>query len=148
MPVVDGRTRLEVLSPPACWRLLSPRHVGRIGFVLDDRPEILPVNYLVDDHTILFRTEKGRKWSAALAGAAMAFEVDAANPDLRTGWSVLVKGTAEEVLAPSELRRLRNLPLRPWALGDKPHWIRIRPHEVTGRRIVKSTPSPVAPAGS
>ena len=146
MALIEGRTWLEILSPDACWKLLSPRHVGRIGFVRDGQPEILPVNYLVDDRTILFRTEKGRKWSAALSGTALAFEVDASDPDLRTGWSVLVKGPGEEVVSTPELRRLRNLPLRPWAVGEKPHWIRIRPHEVTGRRIVKTTPSPVAPA--
>ncbi|MEA2932460.1 MAG: hypothetical protein QOI56_1245, partial [Actinomycetota bacterium] len=27
------------------------------------------------------------------------------------------------------------LPLQSWAIGQKAHWIRIRPTEVTGRRI-------------
>jgi hypothetical protein len=31
--------------------------------------------------------------------------------------------------------RVKDLPVTPWAQGEKSHWIRIEPVEVTGRRI-------------
>ena len=62
-------------------------------------------------------------------------EVDGIDAGTATGWSVLVKGRAVEVHDPDDLRRLSDLPLRYWAVGDKVHWVRIVPAEVTGRRI-------------
>src|ERR687898_346774 len=39
------------------------------------------------------------------------------------------------VVFPTDLERLRRLPLVPWAPGAKPHYVWVRPEEVTGRRI-------------
>ena len=39
-----------------CWERLRARNTGRIGFVHHGRVMILPVNYLVHDHAIYFRT--------------------------------------------------------------------------------------------
>jgi hypothetical protein len=36
------------------------------------------------------------------------------------------------------------MPLRYWTLGDKAHWIRIVPNEITGRRIWNHTPRAAA----
>ena len=51
-----------------------------------------PVNYVVDQHSVLFRTDEGTKLDAASRGARVAFEVDGAEEATRTGWSVLVGG--------------------------------------------------------
>jgi len=48
---------------------------------------------------------------------------------------VMVKGRAEELHHPDDLRHVAELPLRFWALGEKGHWIRVVPEQVTGRRI-------------
>lgn len=64
----------------------------------------------------------------------MCFEADGLNLDDRTGRSVLVKGKAVELSAPAEPRHAADVPLRFWALGEKSHWVRITPREVTGRR--------------
>jgi hypothetical protein len=53
----------------------------------------------------------------------------------RAGWSVLVKGRAVELTTPDDLQHASRLPLELWALGEKTHWIRIVPREITGRRI-------------
>jgi nitroimidazol reductase NimA-like FMN-containing flavoprotein (pyridoxamine 5'-phosphate oxidase superfamily) len=127
---------VEQLDGDECWVLLRPRHLGRIAFFGDGGAEVQPVNYLVDDDTIVFRTDIGLKWSVAVAGDRITFEVDEANADLRTGWSVVVKGRAEEVLDPAQLDRLRRLPLRPWTGGDKRHWLRLHPTKISGRRVV------------
>ena len=70
----------------------------------------------------------------------MCFEVDAIDPANATGWSVLVKGRAEEVRDPQELGRLADIQLRYWALGLKQHWVRIVADQVTGRRLWAPTP--------
>jgi hypothetical protein len=72
-----------------------------------------------------------------LSGQA-AFEIDGVELGNLTGWSVIVTGVAEEITNAGEIHRLEQLGLRPWAPGDKPHWIRIRSTVVSGRRIVAS----------
>ena len=135
MAVIDGRTWLEHLAPQDCWQQLSLTPVGRIGVLVDSAPEIYPVNFAVDGHTIVFRTDPGNKLRGLDRSPSVCFEADGVNLDERTGWSVLVKGRAVELTTPDDLRKAAELPLRFWALGEKVHWIRIRPTEVTGRRI-------------
>src|ERR671910_533676 len=75
------------------------------------------------------------KLDAAVRGAPVAFEVDGVNRERQTGWSVLIRGQVEYVSDPTDLERLRRLPLVPWAPGAKPHYVRVRPEAVTGRRV-------------
>jgi hypothetical protein len=147
MPVIDGRNWLERLSPRDCWELLATTPVGRIGVLNDSAPEIYPVNHVVDDRTIVFRTDPGTKLRGLLRSPAVCFEVDGIDPETATGWSVLVKGTATQIHDAEELQRVADLPLRYWSLGDKPHWIRISPAEVTGRRIWRHGTDPPATSG-
>jgi hypothetical protein len=56
-----------------------------------------------------------------------------------SGWSVLAKGVADEVLDTAEIERLEQLPVRPWSRPDlRDHWVRIMVEELTGRRISHS----------
>jgi uncharacterized protein len=135
MTVVDGRTWLEHLGPPACWRLLSAEGIGRIGVIVDSAPEIYPVNHVVYGESIVFRTDVGTKLRGLERSPSVCFQIDGVDLVDHTGWSVLVKGSATVVVDPDELRVTNALPLRYWALGVKDHWVRVRPSEVTGRRI-------------
>jgi uncharacterized protein len=63
-------------------------------------------------------------------------QIDGLEPENETGWSVVVVGVVEEITNAAEISRLERLGLRPWAPGDKPHWLRIRSTVVSGRRIV------------
>lgn len=138
MNQIRDRTGLEVLSRQRCMELLaSPAvHVGRIGIVdYAGRPLVLPVNYVLDGQTIVFRTDEGTKLDAAARNAHIAFEVDAVDPGWEEGWSVVVQGLAEEVTDPEELRRLARLPLRTWAPGGKGHYVRLETETISGRRI-------------
>jgi nitroimidazol reductase NimA-like FMN-containing flavoprotein (pyridoxamine 5'-phosphate oxidase superfamily) len=127
--------RWHELSVDECQALLGASHLGRVGLVDDGRPLILPVNYVLDEATVVFRTDPGSKLAAALRGAAVAFEVDGVNAQQRTGWSVLVQGRAEHVTDPAELERLAAYRLVPWAPGARPHYVRVRSEKTTGRRI-------------
>jgi uncharacterized protein len=130
------QTRVHELTKTEALELLQ-RHafVGRIGFVVDGRPMILPVNYLADDESLVFCTEPGTKLSAVGGGAPVVFEVDDSRPLYHAGWSVVVKGTAHEVTDQDQLDELRRGPLRSWATRPTEHWVRISIDEVTGRRI-------------
>lgn len=130
-----------MLDVEECLELLAAGEVGRLAFVEDGGPVILPVNYLFDRGTVLVRTAEGSKLEAAVHGARVAFEVDAFDPEARTGWSVLVKGRAAEVWEPSELDHVRDLPLRPFAEGEREHFLVLHSSQITGRRITGTGPS-------
>jgi len=132
----------QELTKSECFGLLARQQVGRIVVVDDLGPVVVPANYILDRHLVVFRTDEGTKLDAACRGSAVAFEIDEIDPVTRTGWSVLVRGEVIEVTDPAELERLRELPLDPWAPGAKARYARILPAAVTGRRIsVQARPS-------
>jgi uncharacterized protein len=132
---VRGRT-MERLDRNECVRLME-RHPARIGrlALAGPRPVIFPVNYAVDRGNIVLRTDPGTKFHAAVRESYVAFEVDWVEPNWQTGWSVVVRGQARLVTNPEELRRLRRLPLMPWAEGDKEHYVSIEAELISGRRL-------------
>lgn len=115
MRLIDDHTGLEYIPREECLRLLEGRHLGRAAVTVAGRPLVLPVNYAMDEGSIVFRTDPGTKFDAAVRGEFVAFEIDAADPEYHTGWSVLVTGVAEEILDPGERDWAEVLPLRPWA---------------------------------
>ena len=64
----------------------------------------------------------------------VSFEVDRLDEAMSEGWSVLVTGRVRRV-SPDELGQLETLGLEPWAGGERTAYLRLEPHEVTGRRI-------------
>jgi nitroimidazol reductase NimA-like FMN-containing flavoprotein (pyridoxamine 5'-phosphate oxidase superfamily) len=132
------RPGLYGLTPDECLRLLKTVPVGRVGVTVDALPAILPVNFVVSDGTIVFRTVLGSKLDAATAGMVVAFEADHYGTDTdRWGWSVLVRGVAEEITDPTELEHARSLPLESWALdGRADRYVKIAPTIISGRRII------------
>jgi uncharacterized protein len=127
--------RWHELSTSECFALLAGQHVGRVVLVDDRGPAAFPVNFVVDRHTVLFRTDEGTKLKIAGIGGRVAFEIDATDPETRSGWSVLVRGEAVEVTDPDELTRVRKLALFAWAPGAKNRYVRILPSSLSGRRI-------------
>lgn len=134
----EATAGLLALATEECWRLLRnhPTSIGRIGLAVPDgAPLVLPMNYRVDDETVVVRTGKGSTLAQRAGGLPVAFEVDDVDAAWQEGWSVLVQGTASAVTDGSEHERLSRLPLRPWAHGEHPVYVRITPTVVTGRRI-------------
>ena len=127
---------VEILSHAECLRLLFGQQIGRVGFVEDGELTILPVRYLLHDGQVVFRSAVGAKLDAAVRQAAVAFEVDSWVEQQRTGWSVLVHGTAHEVDDVAAEQALEQLGLDAWVQSPQPtHWIEIRPLEITGRTV-------------
>ena len=136
MHLIDNRSGLEVLGRDECMRLLGTAGVGRVAVVEGGHPMIFPVNYVVDEEEVLFRTASGTKFDAAARGQVVAFEIDDADPIYHTGWSVVVTGWAEEITDPARRERIDAGRLRPWAEGVREHVVAIRTERVTGRRII------------
>jgi hypothetical protein len=132
---VEGPT---VLPAAECRALLREGSVGRVGYVVDGWPIVVPVNYAVDGDDVVVRTDARSKLAVQTRHACqLALEVDAPNVLFRSGWSVLALGVGREVLDDDELERLGSLPLAPWAGGVREHWIRIRLLQITGRRLAE-----------
>ncbi len=128
-------TDTEALSPNECWELLRESVVGRLAVSVEGRPDIFPVNPVVDHGTIVFRTAAGTKLTAT-KGQDVAFEVDGYDVGTAQAWSVVVKGRAHEILEVDEVLRALRLPVFPWQPGRKPRFLRLEPTSVTGRRFV------------
>ena len=127
---------IEVLSPDECFHLLRSRQLGRIAFNVEGQPEVFPINYAMEGRIIVFRTAPGTKLDH-VPKAALAFEVDDWDPKLRIGWSVVIKGLAEDVTGNlgRTAEHIRRVPVHPVAPGEFSHWIAILPSEVSGRRF-------------
>ena len=112
-------TYLLHLDPDACADVLASATLGRLGVIVDGRPEIFPVNHVYDRQTgcVAFPTNVGTKLRAALDWPWVAFEVDGVEHDGGAGWSVLVVGRAETITDPDAVARAGARPAR--ALGRR-----------------------------
>jgi hypothetical protein len=126
---------LQKLTEAACWALVREVTIGRLAVNVGGRPEIFPVNYVVDSGSLVFRTAEGTKASATLDAAPVAFEVDGYASDTGEAWSVVLKGHTERVHDFDEAQSSVRLPLYPWHDGPKSIFVRVVPEEVTGRRF-------------
>lgn len=125
---------LELLSPEECVDLLGTRRVGRLAYIARlGVPDIVPVNYILSGGDVLIRSGPGPKLQAAERRELVAFEVDDVDEAGRTGWSVVVHGSAAR-LTVSEQQELM-VDAEPWAAGPRHHVIRVRPRRITGRRL-------------
>ncbi len=123
----------EVLDASQSWALLRESPFGRLGVIVDGRPEIFPVNHVVDHGSILFRSGPGTKVTASV-GRPVVFEVDGYDPIHGDAWSVMVSGRGREVTDTDDVIDAMHTTLFPWHQGPKPRFVRIVTESVTGRR--------------
>ncbi len=120
------------LPDDECWRLLDAQALGRLAFHLADQVHIAPVNYVVDQETLLFRTAEGSKLLGVVMNEDVAFEIDGVDGD--NAWSVIVRGSAKR-LDEDAAHRADDLPLRSWVGSYKYDVIEITPTTISGRRF-------------
>ncbi len=129
---------LEQLTEDECWNRLASRSVGRLAVSMANGPDIFPVNYRLDDETIVVKTAAGLKFAAATLGPAVAFEADGLDEMRHTGWSVVVRGHAEEIIELDELHVADTLLIEPWVEGERNRYFRITPTQISGRRLPRT----------
>jgi nitroimidazol reductase NimA-like FMN-containing flavoprotein (pyridoxamine 5'-phosphate oxidase superfamily) len=131
----------QTLDEAECLRLISPGGVGRLAYSGRYGLTVLPVNYVMYEGTIVFRTahdspiDEDLRTGIANAEYKVAFEIDDIDRAGLGGWSVLVQGSAHHVDAEAERAAVRESGVEPWAGGARELYIRIIPTRITGRRI-------------
>ncbi|WP_396904396.1 pyridoxamine 5'-phosphate oxidase family protein [Mycolicibacterium phlei] len=124
---------VTILPVSECWELLSSVKLGRLVTAVDGQPEVFPVNFAVQNRTILFRTAEGTKLVSAMINNNVLFEADDYNST--EGWSVIVKGSARSLRTDEEIAEAERAELFPWVGTPKNHYVRIKPLNITGRRF-------------
>jgi nitroimidazol reductase NimA-like FMN-containing flavoprotein (pyridoxamine 5'-phosphate oxidase superfamily) len=126
---------VEKLGESDCESFLAITHFGRIGFCDEDGPMILPVNYVIVDGGIVFRTDATTVLTN-VSRKSVAFEIDGwESPSV--AWSVVARGSALEVTRAigAEYDDLRSAHIPIFAPGAKSHWFAMNVASVSGRRI-------------
>ena len=129
------RPQSRPLEPADCYRLLATTCVGRVVSTDNALPLVLPVNFCLDGHNILFRTSPTGRLAAATHNVVVAFEVDEIDVQTWSGWSVVVTGVASPLTSSSEVVRAQQLGLVSWLGEERDHFVQIVPGLVTGRRL-------------
>ncbi len=124
---------VSILPVNQCWDLLAGVTLGRLVTSVDGQPEIFPVNYVVQRHTVLFRTAEGTKLVSTAINNRVLFEVDDHN--VAEGWSVIIKGAARSLRTNEDIEEAERAQVLPWTSSEKSHYVRIIPEVVTGRRF-------------
>lgn len=140
----DGRMR--AMSQRECWDILATHDTGRISYVQGDGPIVLPMNYQAHDGAIWVRTASYTQLAVHLNHQPVAFEIDHADTATRSGWSVLVRGTATHVLHGTDVPPGWH-ESHPWPDGPRAMTFRIEPRTVTGRALKQADVRPADGAG-
>lgn len=125
----------EELDVQECWALLAEVEVGRLAVAAAGDVDIFPLNFIIDDGAILFRTAEGTKLVEVVLAGQVAFEVDGYEPEHGRAWSVVLKGKAELLDKFADIYHAQDLPLFPWNALPKERFVRIVPDRLTGRRF-------------
>lgn len=123
------------LSRSECEGLLRLGTVGRVAIATPTGPHILPMNYAVSQGDLVVCTTPYSVLGTYGRESLVAFEVDHFDHPRHHGWSVVVRGRADAVEDPAELRTVLELLPRPWVSGSRSLYLRIPMTEVSGRRI-------------
>ena len=123
---------VQRLDAEECWELLEGEELGRLAYRLVDEVHIVPVNYVVDGRSLLFRTASGNKLLAAALHSDVALEIDWY--DDVSAWSVVARGHLRR-LGEDEAHRVDDLRLHPWVPTLKYDVVELVPEIVTGRHF-------------
>ena len=134
IPAIRGISRAQ------CVELLQSHSVGRVAWQSADGPEILPVNYVWYDDSVVFRTAPNGLLAGLVWATDVAFEIDELNSRRREGWSVVMHGRTQAVGKSEQLAQLMaGSDVVPWAAGDRNVFVKITPAKVTGRLVTRPT---------
>lgn len=131
--MIMAEQTMTELTEDESFALLEAQNFGRLALAVAGSPEIVPINYVVADRKIYFRTAEGGKLVGLVINAEVAFETD--RVEGRVAESVIVRGDARELTTHDEIEFADSLALRTWTDTPKRHVIEIRPEQITGRRF-------------
>jgi len=125
---------LRVLDRDECLALLATAEVGRVVFTQRGLPAVQPVKFVVWRDSVWFPAQARTDLYGSADDGVVAFEADAFDEDVETGWWVTVLGRASAI-AECDLPSRR--PELSWRLppGADVRCVRIPMEVVSGRRI-------------
>ncbi len=123
---------IRELSDDECWKVLDDSGIGHLA--LRAHPvgvDIMPINYLITDRQLFFRSGPGTKLKDLVEHPHVAVQVER----LRNGtwFSVVLKGKATRLASDEDIERSGILDLTPTQPGEKFNYVRIVPDAITGR---------------
>ena len=119
------------LSDEQCWERLRTQELGRLVTRVGDVLDIFPVNYVVDDGSVLFRTAQGSKLFELTVNDEVLFEVD--DHTDAEAWSAIVRGRAHPLDRSADVERADGLGLQPWIPTLKYTYVRVEATSISGR---------------
>jgi uncharacterized protein len=129
-------TALIELDREECLELLTAKSVGRIAYAADYGARILPVNYVLADDSIIFRTVPNGEIFHHALNSLCAFEIDDTDEFFESGWSVVAIGRLELATGDDfDHMRYAKFP-QPWATGSRYMFVRLPCTQVSGRRVI------------
>lgn len=126
---------IQNLSTEESLELLASQSFGRLVVRRADDMDLFPLNYVVHEGQIYFRTAEGSKLFTVSLNHDVLFEGDNVDKESQQAWSVIVKGDAEVLTSHADVNEADKLPLKPWLPTLKYNYVRITPKEVSGRRF-------------
>ncbi len=133
---MDQSDPVRTMSDEDCWQQLKSVELGRVIVSVDDEIDIFPINYVVTDGKIMFRTSPGSKLLKLTINSSVAFEVDESSTEDGWAWSVIIKGQARNLVSTNEILEADQLPLTPWIGTLKYEYVEIVPTRISGRSFV------------
>ncbi len=130
IPTQDAHTR--DMTEDACWNALGSLGIGHLALRAEPvGVTIYPVNYLVTDRQLLFKSAPGTKLTELADHPFVALQVE----KLVDGWwfSVMVKGKAERLAFDDDIESSGILELDAAQGGEKLNYVRIDPDVIAGR---------------
>ncbi|WP_162242906.1 pyridoxamine 5'-phosphate oxidase family protein [Leifsonia sp. Root112D2] len=123
---------IRELTHVECWKILGDSGIGHLA--LRAQPvgvDIMPINYLVNERQLFFRSAPGTKLEDIVLHPHVAIQIER----LQEGrwFSVVLKGTATRLAADDDIEVSGILHLVPAQPGDKFNYVRIIPDAITGR---------------
>lgn len=118
------------LTAPQCWDLLEAAPMGRLALAAAGEIDIFPINFVVSEGALYFRTAPGEKLLELSVNPEVAFQIDGYTD--QSAFSVVVKGVAERLEHQAEIDEADKLPLSPWIPTLKYRWVRIMPTSISG----------------
>ena len=132
----SAESALEILGEEESWHLLASADLARLAVSIDDGVDIFPINYVVADRVIFFRTAPGSKLMDLTAHPIVALETDGTHN--RRRWSVVVKGSAVRLGSDEEIESSGVLSLHSLVPTEKWNYVRITASSITGRQFTSS----------
>lgn len=126
---------IRKLSDEESLELLSTKTFGRLVVRRKDDMDLFPLNYVVHEGNIYFRTAEGSKLFSLTLNDDVLFEADHVDAEAQEAWSVIVKGSARALTSTSDIEKADELPLKPWLPTLKYNYVVVTPKDISGRKF-------------